>query len=80
MSDILALLVSERNKLNRAIEALGGDLGHAIIRLTKVAKTSPRGGRQTMSPNRAPGSRLLKEYGGQKQRNKMPWPPNPDQS
>ena len=50
MSDILALLVSERNKLNRAIEALGGDLGHAIIRLTKVAKTSPRGGRQTMSP------------------------------
>jgi hypothetical protein len=38
MSDILAMLVAERNKLNRAIEALGGEIGHAIIRLTKAAK------------------------------------------
>jgi hypothetical protein len=43
MPDILAMLTSERDKLNRAIEALGGEIGHAIIRITKTAK------RRTMS-------------------------------
>jgi hypothetical protein len=38
MTDILAMLSAERDKLNRAIEALGGEVGHAIIRLTKQAK------------------------------------------
>ena len=38
MPDILAILVSERDKLNRAIEAFGGEVGNAIIRLTKSAK------------------------------------------
>jgi len=38
MPDILAMLISERDKLNRAIEALGGEVGNAIIRLTKSAK------------------------------------------
>lgn len=41
MPDILAMLVSERNKLNRAIEALGGEIGHAIIRLTKTGPVAP---------------------------------------
>jgi hypothetical protein len=36
MPDILAMLTAERNKLNRAIEALGGEVGNAIIRLTKL--------------------------------------------
>jgi hypothetical protein len=45
MPEILAMLVAERNKLNRAIEALGGEVGNAIIRLTKAAKP----GKRTMS-------------------------------
>jgi hypothetical protein len=50
MPDILAMLVSERNKLNRAIEALGGDLGKAIIRLTKAGTHGKRPkSRRTMS-------------------------------
>lgn len=43
MPDILSMLVAERNKLNRAIEALGGEIEHAIIHVTKNAK------RRTMS-------------------------------
>jgi hypothetical protein len=38
MPDILAILISERDKLNRAIEAFGSEVGNAIIRLTKSAK------------------------------------------
>jgi hypothetical protein len=38
MPDILAMLTSERDKLNRAIEALGGEIGHAIIRITRNTK------------------------------------------
>jgi hypothetical protein len=50
MPDILAMLVSERDKLNRAIEALGGEIGNAIIRLTKSGKPDKRaGGKRTMS-------------------------------
>jgi hypothetical protein len=50
MPDILAMLVAERNKLNRAIEALGGEIGHAIIRLTKAAKPGRRArSKRTMS-------------------------------
>jgi hypothetical protein len=46
MSDILAILAAERDKLNRAIEALGGEVGNAIIRLTKSGKPEKR---RTMS-------------------------------
>jgi hypothetical protein len=50
MPDILGMLISERNKLNRAIEALGGEVGNAIIRLTKVGKPGKRAsGKRTMS-------------------------------
>jgi hypothetical protein len=50
MPDILAMLVVERNKLNRAIEALGGEIGDAIIRLTKAGKPGKRASRKrTMS-------------------------------
>jgi hypothetical protein len=44
MPDILAMLISERNKLNRAIEALGGEIGHAIIRITKTGPVGPGSG------------------------------------
>jgi len=51
MPDILAILVSERNKLNRAIEAFGGEIGHAIIRFTESAKSNKRAsGKKPMSP------------------------------
>jgi hypothetical protein len=40
MPDILAMLVAERNKLNRAIEALGGQVGSAIIRASARRKMS----------------------------------------
>ena len=36
MPDILAMLTHERDKLNRAIEALGDTVGHAVINLTKA--------------------------------------------
>jgi hypothetical protein len=36
MPDILAMLTHERDKLNRAIEALGDTVGHAVINLTKI--------------------------------------------
>jgi len=50
MPDILAILVSERDKLNRAIEAFGGEVGNAIIRFTKVSKPGKRApGKRTMS-------------------------------
>jgi hypothetical protein len=42
MPDILAMLVSERNKLNRAIEALGGEIGSAVSRLTHPGKPARR--------------------------------------
>jgi hypothetical protein len=42
MPDILEMLTAERDKLNRAIEALGGQVGSAIIRLTKAAKPGKR--------------------------------------
>jgi len=35
MPDILAMLTHERDKLNRAIEALGDTVGHAVINITK---------------------------------------------
>jgi hypothetical protein len=38
MPDILEMLTSERDKLNRAIEALGGQVGSAIIRMTKTGR------------------------------------------
>jgi hypothetical protein len=41
MPDILEMLAAERDKFNRAIEALGGQVGSAIIRVTA---------RRTMSP------------------------------
>jgi hypothetical protein len=41
MPDILEMLTAERDKLNRAIEALGGQVGSAIIRLTKTGKRKP---------------------------------------
>jgi NUMOD3 motif len=46
MPDILAILVSERDKLNRAIEAFGGEVSNAIVRLTKSAAP----GKRTVSP------------------------------
>jgi hypothetical protein len=36
MPDIFAMLTHERDKLNRAIEALGGTVDHAVINLTKA--------------------------------------------
>jgi hypothetical protein len=42
MPDILAILTAERDKLNRAIEALGGEIGHATIRLTKQENPGKR--------------------------------------
>jgi choline dehydrogenase-like flavoprotein len=44
MPDILAILISERDKLNRAIEAFGGEIGNAVIRLTKVGNPAKRSG------------------------------------
>jgi hypothetical protein len=41
MPDILEMLQAERDKLNRAIEALGGQVGSAIIRATARRKMSP---------------------------------------
>jgi hypothetical protein len=38
MPDILEMLTAERDKLNRAIEALGGQVGSAIIRMTKTGR------------------------------------------
>jgi hypothetical protein len=40
MPDILEMLTVERDKLNRAIEVLGGQVGSAIIRATARRKTS----------------------------------------
>jgi hypothetical protein len=49
--DILAMLVSERNKLNRAIEALGGEVGNAVVPPTKPAKPDkPSSSKRTVSP------------------------------
>jgi len=49
MPDILAMLTHERDKLNRAIEALGDNVGHAIIKLTKTGKPANRQGKHTVS-------------------------------
>jgi len=38
MPDILVMLTHERDKLNRAIEALGDTIGHAVINLTKATR------------------------------------------
>jgi hypothetical protein len=51
--DILAMLISERDKLNRAIEALGGEIGHAIIRLTKTEPVGPGPGRSRRARRRS---------------------------
>jgi hypothetical protein len=40
MPDILEMLTAERDKLDRAIEALGGQVGSAIIRATARKKMS----------------------------------------
>jgi hypothetical protein len=40
MPDFLEMLTVERDKLNRAIEALGGQVGSAIIRATARRKIS----------------------------------------
>jgi hypothetical protein len=40
MPDILEMLKAERDKLDRAIEALGGQVGSAIIRATARKKMS----------------------------------------
>ena len=47
MPDILAMLTHERDKLNRAIEALGDTVGHAVINLTKA---NTRQGKHKVSP------------------------------
>jgi hypothetical protein len=49
MPDILAILTHERDKLNRAIEALGDNVGHALIKLTKAGKPASRQGKHTVS-------------------------------
>jgi hypothetical protein len=49
--DILAMLVSERNKLNRAIEALGGEVGNAVVRPPEPTKRdNPASRKRTVSP------------------------------
>jgi hypothetical protein len=45
MPDILAMLVSERDKLDRAIKALGGEVAEAVVHLAKAAGS----GRRTLS-------------------------------
>jgi hypothetical protein len=47
MPDILAILTHERDKLNRAIEALGDTVGHAVINITKATN---RQGKHKVSP------------------------------
>jgi hypothetical protein len=48
--NILAMLVSERNKLNRAIEALGGEAGNAVVPPTESAKPDePASSKRTVS-------------------------------
>jgi hypothetical protein len=50
MPDILAILVSERNKLNRAIEAFGGEVGNTISRPSQSAAPARRArGQRTVS-------------------------------
>lgn len=42
MPDMLAMLISERDKLNRAIQAFGGEVSKATARLTKTVASSKR--------------------------------------
>jgi len=49
MPDIVAMLTHERDKLNRAIEALGDNVAHAIINMTKAGKPDKRQGKHTVS-------------------------------
>jgi hypothetical protein len=64
--DILAMLISERNKLNRAIEALGGEIGHAIIRATKAAPADPGPGPVGPVPGPGRTRRLRRRRSGPK--------------
>jgi hypothetical protein len=48
MPDILAMLTHERDKLNRAIEALGGEIGGALGRVARAVDIVR--GKRTMSP------------------------------
>jgi hypothetical protein len=60
MPDILAILTAERDKLNRAIEALGGEIGDMLGRI--VREETPR----TMSPKPEPISAPVKRHDGPK--------------
>jgi hypothetical protein len=51
MPDILAMLTHERDKLNRAIEAMGDAVGHAVINITKA--TNRQGKHKISAASRA---------------------------
>jgi hypothetical protein len=51
MPGILAMLTHERDKLNRAIEALGDTVGHAVINITKA--TNRQGKHKISAASRA---------------------------
>jgi hypothetical protein len=49
MADILEMLTHERDRLNRAIEALGGEIGGALGRLARIGRITTQGKRRKMS-------------------------------
>ena len=59
MPDILAMLTHERDKLNRAIEALGDTVGHAVIKRKQTRRENIR-----YQPHLGLGWLLLKKHGG----------------
>jgi hypothetical protein len=49
MPDILAMLTHERDKMNRAIEALGGEIGGALGRIARLGRLATQR-KRTVSP------------------------------
>jgi hypothetical protein len=49
MPDILAMLTEERDKLNRAIEALSVGIGTTLGRMARLNRVATQGKRKTMS-------------------------------
>ena len=49
MPDILAMLTHERDKLNRAIEALGGEIGGTLGRIARLGRIVKEETRKTIS-------------------------------
>jgi hypothetical protein len=49
MPDILEMLTAERDKLNRAIEALGGEIGGTLGRIARLGRIVREETRKTIS-------------------------------